>query len=105
MKVKGGPKCQFTNYHHVFINDNLMVKEIKGWSMKFPQKQGIRSTIIFSLPNHLAVIDFKGIEDEMVEKDRNESKNHSISLGDKAYQLQIQIIRQRSIIFGEYYNN
>ena len=42
---------------------------------------------IFSLPNHLAVIDFKGIEDEMVEKDRNESKNHSIALSDRAYQL------------------
>ena len=39
----------------------------------FPKKQGIKSTIFFSLLDHLAVIDFKGIEDEMVENDRNES--------------------------------
>ena len=42
---------------------------------------------IFSLPNHLAVIDFKGIEDKKAEKYRNESINHFISRGDRAYQL------------------
>ena len=42
---------------------------------------------IFSLSNHLAVIDFKGIEDDNAKKYRNESINHFISLGDRAYQL------------------
>ena len=50
-----------------------MVKEINGWSKKFPKKQGIRYTIIFSLLDHQEIIYFKGIEDEMVENNRNES--------------------------------
>ena len=53
----------------------------------FPKKQGIKSTIFFSLLDHLAVIDFKGIEDKKAEKYRNESINHFISRGDRAYQL------------------
>ena len=39
----------------------------------FPKKQGIKSTIFFSLLDHLEIIYFKGIEDEMVENNRNES--------------------------------